>query len=111
RLAVRQRAKTVASLLVAEVIEQLISEHRVVLVDVAIARIVADDTDGNRHLRLYRLILADDADLFFEVVAHDDRTAERDLFLRESADDRIAEIEERVRDVGIDRAKQCHALI
>ena len=29
---------------------------------------------------------------------------QRDLLLREAADQRIAEVEERVRDVGVDRA-------
>ena len=106
RLAVRQRATAVLALLVAEVVEQLVGGHRVVLVDAAVARVVADDAEGNGHLQGDGLTLAHDLDLLVDVVRHRHRAAQRDLFLREAADDRIANVERRVGNVRIGHPEQ-----
>ena len=109
--AVRQRPPAVLALLVAEVVEELVRRVGIVLDDAAVMGIVTDDAGRDGHLQVDRLALADHLDLFFDVVGHRHRPAQRDLVLREAADDGIAHVERGVREVGVGDAVQHDALV
>ena len=63
----------------------------------------------NRVARLDRLPVADHADLVVDVVRHRHRAPQRDLLLREAADDRILQVPVRVVDLRHHGARQLHA--
>ena len=97
RLAVRHAPVAVGAALVAEAVEQPVGEVGIALVERAVVRIVADHARRDRHLGGHRHAAPDHVDVLVDLVREDDRAPQRDLLLREAADDGIAEVEDRRR--------------
>src|SRR6516225_8266418 len=86
---------------VAEFVEQRPGSRWIVSLAVLDVGVVAGDVGRNRLRGRLALALADDANLFVDVVRHGDRAAQRDFFLAVAADDRIFHVEIGVRDRGL----------
>ena len=112
RLAVRQIAPAVlVAVDVAELVEQRLRGRRIELRVAVEFRVVAGNVRRNGLRRRERLARAQHADLLVDVVRHADRAPQRDLVRRVAADDRILHVEVRIRDRGLDAARERDALL
>ena len=111
RLAVGERAVAVATLLVAELVEQRIGRGRIVFDAGFVVRVVADHAGRNRELRFDRLIVANHPDFLLHGIGHRHRAPQRDLVLGEAAHDRVHQVPVVVRNLGIDKTRQADPLL
>ena len=102
RLAVRQRTPAIGTLLVPEFVEQRVGGGRIVSQRALPIRDVTDNAGRDRVVGLDHLPIAHDLDFGFDVIGHRQRTPQRDLLLREAADDRVEHVPVDVANLGID---------